>query len=170
MRGALITGNLVYVPANHRIDTDRFAAGHAGRWADLESELSTMGTDTLELIADAIRIFVDDAAAAQTFYRELLGLPLHGGSPDQGYLVFGIGGVRLVVEAADSNDDESVSLVGRLVGLSFRVRDIQRAYRELESRGVVFAGAPERQPWGGTLAHFYDCSRNVLTLVEHPAA
>jgi hypothetical protein len=31
MRGVLITGNLAYVPANHRIDTDRFAAGHAER-------------------------------------------------------------------------------------------------------------------------------------------
>jgi hypothetical protein len=31
MRGVPITGNLAYVPANHRIDTDRFAAGHAGR-------------------------------------------------------------------------------------------------------------------------------------------
>lgn len=31
MRGVLITGNLVFAPANRRIDTDRFAAGHAGR-------------------------------------------------------------------------------------------------------------------------------------------
>lgn len=129
-----------------------------------------MSADTLELIPDAIRIFVDDAGAAQTFYREILGLPLNGGSPKQGYLVFGIAGVRLVVEAADPDDDESVGLVGRLVGLSFRVRGIQRAHRELESRGVVFVGAPARQPWGGTLAHFYDCSRNILTLVEHPTA
>jgi hypothetical protein len=26
-----ITGDLAYVPANHRIDIDRFAADHAGR-------------------------------------------------------------------------------------------------------------------------------------------
>jgi hypothetical protein len=26
-----IIGDLAYVPANRRIDTDRFAAGHAGR-------------------------------------------------------------------------------------------------------------------------------------------
>jgi hypothetical protein len=31
MRGVLITGNLAYVPANRRIDTDRFAVGHAER-------------------------------------------------------------------------------------------------------------------------------------------
>jgi hypothetical protein len=31
MRGVLITGSLAFVPANRRIDTDRFAAGHAGR-------------------------------------------------------------------------------------------------------------------------------------------
>jgi len=33
MRDVLITGNLAYVPANHRIDTDRLAAGHAERYA-----------------------------------------------------------------------------------------------------------------------------------------
>jgi hypothetical protein len=33
MRSALTTGNLGYVPANRRIDADRFAAGHAGRYA-----------------------------------------------------------------------------------------------------------------------------------------
>ena len=31
MRSVLTTGNLGYVPANRRIDADRFAAGHAGR-------------------------------------------------------------------------------------------------------------------------------------------
>jgi len=33
MLGVLITGNLAFVPANRRIDTDRFAAGHAERLA-----------------------------------------------------------------------------------------------------------------------------------------
>ena len=33
MHGVLTIGNHGSVPANHRIDTDRFAAGHAGRWA-----------------------------------------------------------------------------------------------------------------------------------------
>ncbi len=33
MRGAPITGVPGYVPANYRIDADRFAADHAGRWS-----------------------------------------------------------------------------------------------------------------------------------------
>jgi hypothetical protein len=33
MRSALTTGNLGYIPANRCIDTDRFAADHAGRYA-----------------------------------------------------------------------------------------------------------------------------------------
>jgi len=32
MRCVLITGSLVSVPANRCVDTDRFAAGHAGRY------------------------------------------------------------------------------------------------------------------------------------------
>ena len=35
MRSVLTSGNPVYLPANRRIDTDRFAAGHAGRWASV---------------------------------------------------------------------------------------------------------------------------------------
>jgi catechol 2,3-dioxygenase-like lactoylglutathione lyase family enzyme len=128
----------------------------------------TMATDKLELVPDTIRIFVDDALAARSFYREALGLPLRDGSPEQGYLVFHVGSLGLLVEAVDAEDDESSGLVGRLVGLSFRVRDIERAHSDLMNRGVVFVGAPERQPWGGILAHFRDPAGNVLTLVEHP--
>src|SRR5262245_981519 len=128
-----------------------------------------MSEDTLELTPDTVRIFVDDAVAALSFYRDLLRFSVRGGSPEQGYLVFGVAGLKLLVETADPDDDEGADLVGRLVGLSFRVRDIERAHRELVHRGVAFLGAPARQPWGGSLAHFYDSARNVLTLVEHPA-
>ena len=69
----------------------------------------------------------------------------------------------------DPDDDEGRALVGRIVGLSFRVEDIHRACRELEQRGVHFTGLPERQPWGGTLAHFCDSERNIFSLVEHPS-
>jgi lactoylglutathione lyase len=122
----------------------------------------------MELIPDAIRIFVDDGAAAQSFYRDTLGLPLWVGAPELGYLVFDFEGLRLVVETGEPHEDESRPLVGRIVGLSFRVRDIHEAYRELQSRGVHFTGRPEKQHWGGTLAHFRDPAGNVLSLVEHP--
>jgi catechol 2,3-dioxygenase-like lactoylglutathione lyase family enzyme len=121
----------------------------------------------MELIPDAIRIFVGDATAAQSFYCDTLGLPLQAGSAELGYLVFNLAGLRLIVESADPNEDEGRDLIGRIVGLSFRVGDIQDAYRELQSRGVFFTGHPEKQHWGGVLAHFRDSAGNVLSLVEH---
>ena len=50
------------------------------------------------------------------------------------------------------------------MGVSLRVDDIAAAYEELRSRGVEFETPPEKQPWGGTLAHFRDPCGNVLTL------
>jgi uncharacterized glyoxalase superfamily protein PhnB len=45
------------------------------------------------------------------------------------------------------------------------VADVELAYRCLRDRGVEFPGPPERQAWGGLLAHFRDPDGNVITLV-----
>src|SRR4051812_22336118 len=115
----------------------------------------------MELVPDAIRIFVSDAPAALAFYRDVLGFLPAGGAPELGYLVFKAGAISIIVEASE----EGHPLLGRTVGLSFRVQNIHRACQELEQRGVSFTGPPERQAWGGTLAHFYDLERNVFSLV-----
>ena len=38
-------------------------------------------------------------------------------------------------------------------------------YDALREKGVRFTAAPEKQPWGGTLAHFQDPEGNELTLL-----
>ncbi len=50
--------------------------------------------------------------------------------------------------------------------MSFTVYDVQAAYDDLTAKGVRFDGEPERQPWGGVLAHLLDRPGNVLTLVQ----
>jgi predicted enzyme related to lactoylglutathione lyase len=120
------------------------------------------------LVPDAIRVFVTDLDAAQVFYRQTLELTLRGGSTELGFLVFAVGSLSVILETVNPSDDEGRGLVGRVVGFSFRVPDIHATCQELLRRGVHFTGTPERQPWGGTLAHFHDCAKNVLTLVEHP--
>ncbi len=62
-------------------------------------------------------------------------------------------------------DGDDAHLVGRFVGASIEVDDIDKAYLELAGRGVAFEGPPEKQFWGGTLAHFKDRAGNILTLV-----
>jgi predicted enzyme related to lactoylglutathione lyase len=119
----------------------------------------------MTLHPDTIRIFVSDISRAQGFYQDILELPLAQGSASQGYLLFEPGGIKVLIESCDANDDEGRNLVGRFVGLSFRVPNVREAYEELRDRGAEFSGAPEAQPWGGTLAHVCDPDRNILTLV-----
>lgn len=118
---------------------------------------------------DAARLFVRDIAAARHFYAGQLGLPLQVDGRAQGFCVFQPGAMRLVVEQvpADAPADEQV-LVGRFSGLSFRVDDVQAAYRALQARGVPFDGTPEPQPWGGVLATLRDPDGNALQLCQYP--
>jgi catechol 2,3-dioxygenase-like lactoylglutathione lyase family enzyme len=112
-----------------------------------------------------VRIWVSDMEAARRFYGETLGLKLEW---DYGAVAgFEIGepkAPQFIVELDDGSHDEE-SLVGRFVGCSLSVDDIEATYRDLTGKGVAFLGPPEKQPWGGTLAHFKDPSGNTLTLL-----
>lgn len=113
---------------------------------------------------NAVRVFVFDLPAAQAFYEDTLGLRLQHGNGD--VAVFDAGSCSLIVERADPDDEEERGFVGRFLGVSFSVHDVQAAYDDLSAKGVRFDGAPERQPWGGVLAHLLDPAGNVLTLVQ----
>ncbi|WP_416897314.1 MAG: VOC family protein [Minwuia sp.] len=109
-----------------------------------------------------VRIFVDNFAAAQAFYGETLGLKANWSMPEIGAAGFDVGTAELIVEAASGKDR---ALVGRFVGVSLQVDDIDAAYRSMTAKGVTFEQPPEKQVWGGTLAHFRDPSGNILTLL-----
>jgi predicted enzyme related to lactoylglutathione lyase len=111
-----------------------------------------------------IRIFVDDLEVARDFYERDLGLAVKWthGNVAVGYDL----GADLIVEAIDPEAEENdQALVGRFVGCSIAVDDIDGTYEKLTARGVAFVGPPEQQAWGGKLAHFEDPSGNVLTLL-----
>ena len=120
-------------------------------------------TDGQPMRLAAVRLFVTDMDRARTFYTEILGWTLKVANGD--YAVFAVGGADVIVETADPEDPEEAALIGRFAGISFQVGDIQHAYRTLSRSGVRFDGAPQTQPWGGTLAHFFDPDGNTLTLV-----
>ena len=42
---------------------------------------------------------------------------------------------------------------------------MDRTWRFLTGKGVVFTEPPEKQQWGGTIAHFRDPDGNILTLL-----
>ena len=117
------------------------------------------------------RVFVKDIAAVRTFYASQLGLPLKADGSQHGYCVFKAGNTELVIEVvADDAPEEDRVLVGRVTGWSFTVKDISEKHRQLVALGVPFAGAPEKQLWGGILATLQDPSGNELQIVQQPTA
>ncbi len=115
---------------------------------------------------DAIRVFTFDMAAARPFYTETLGLKATLTTDD--IAIFDTGGARLILETADRDDADERDLVGRFVGLSFTVDNIDGVCTELRNRGARLDNPPAQQDWGGTLAHVKDPDGNILTLVQYP--
>ena len=105
------------------------------------------------------RVFVTDMARARSFYAETLGLRITFETDET--IGFDMG-VQIMIELDDGAHD---TLSGRFTGLSITVTDMDAEYERLKSRGVPFLGPPEKQAWGGTLAHFTDPSDNIWTLV-----
>lgn len=113
----------------------------------------------------AVRVFVHDWERAFDFYANVLGLPVKFNEPALGWAEFDIGGPSLGLERVAQDDNEGAELIGRFVGISFQVDDIDTVYKNLREKGVEFAEPPTKQDWGGTLAHFKDPAGNILTLL-----
>ena len=113
---------------------------------------------------NAVRLFCTEVAPSADFYRDVLGLPELFRSDDAA--LFQSGQVGLLIEKGDPDDAEEADLIGRFAGVSFPVDDIAAVYAAWTKAGIRFHGEPERQPWGGTLAHFDDPAGNTLTLVQ----
>ena len=113
----------------------------------------------------AIRIFTTDWDRAVDFYRETIGLPLTFADQAFAWAEFDLGGAKLGIEGLDADSPQAGDLVGRFVGVSITVDDIDLTHAQLSGKGVEFTAPPEKQPWGGTLAHFKDPDGNILTLL-----
>ena len=110
----------------------------------------------------AIRIFVLQWDDACRFYREILGLKDRFRNDEIGWTESDLNGPCIRVEPGDP---EGNAPVGRFVGESLRVEDLQAFCQDFLAKGVKFSAALESQPWGGSLAHFKDPDGNVLTLL-----
>ena len=119
-------------------------------------------------------IMVSDQAQALKFYTEKIGLDIR-------LNVHFYGGKWIEVAPKDSESTLSImepnsqmmtqdeleiarKNIGRNTGVWFFTSDIQSTYEELKSKGIDIT-KPEKQEWGGTLAHFEDPAGNILTLV-----
>ncbi len=115
----------------------------------------------------AARIFVEDWESAMDFYENVLGLNSQFKDGASGWAQMEVGeDVYLGIERLERHDPEFKELVGRFVGISLLVEDIDKTYSRLIEKEVEFVGPPEKQAWGGTLAHFKDLDGNILTLLS----
>jgi lactoylglutathione lyase len=113
----------------------------------------------------AVRIFVTDWERAINFYSKTLEMAVAHRSDEWGWAQMATGEGQLALERVNPSDGEGRGLVGRFVGVSLEVPDIFATCKILAERGVDFVGPPEKQPWGGVLAHLRDPDGNVLTLL-----
>lgn len=119
----------------------------------------------LTLRLKTVRIYVGDFAAAFTFYAETLGLPVVTGAADGAYALFDTGAAQLAVERIPPNHPAYGDLVGRFAGVSFMVPNLTALHTDLAAKGVEFMAPPQKQSWGGGIAHFRDTAGNILSLV-----
>ncbi|MCH2392751.1 MAG: hypothetical protein MK238_09495 [Nitrospinales bacterium] len=57
-------------------------------------------------------------------------------------------------------------LLGRFLGFSLEVKDLDNFYQKSIELGIIFTGPPEEQVWGGIMTHVIDCSGNTFSVVQ----
>ncbi|MEM6763914.1 MAG: VOC family protein [Bacteroidota bacterium] len=118
---------------------------------------------------DTLRIFVRDLNEAMAFYKQLLGIPIRSFNEDLGWAELDLGeGVTIRLEWIYPFADEFQVRVGRFLGISLSVDDLESSFEKLTEKGVVFVKEPQKHTSGILVAHLQDPSGNVLTLVENP--
>ena len=113
-----------------------------------------------------------DIDAAVTWYRDVLGLPHLFTFGTLAF--FDCHGIRLFLSAGDREGGGTDHPGGDSI-LYFRTDDIEASFRDLQSRGVEFLGAPHLihrhesgvEEW---MAFFEDGEGNVLAITEERAA
>jgi catechol 2,3-dioxygenase-like lactoylglutathione lyase family enzyme len=109
----------------------------------------------------------DQFAATADFYRDVLGLKCSWRDDVRHVATYELGyGPTLVLEGSGEGDGDK--LAGRITGICLGVGDVTASYQALMDRGVEFLREPDKQYWGGVMAHFKDPGGNWLTLLQRP--
>jgi catechol 2,3-dioxygenase-like lactoylglutathione lyase family enzyme len=109
-----------------------------------------------------LRVATFDLEKAEEFYGNIMGLSTISRNMEEGYILFSIAGMTLIVEQAQEGD---LLQPNKYLGISLKVRNINQTYNEFLARGVKFTHPPEKQFWGGHLTEFSDPDNNTWTLL-----
>jgi catechol 2,3-dioxygenase-like lactoylglutathione lyase family enzyme len=119
---------------------------------------------------EVITLFVEDVAAARTFYVDVLGGEVI--FADDGSAVVRLSNLMINLLHIDNAPTlvEPVQVGGPTAGAralyTIRVDDADAAYRELSERGATFLNGPIDRPWGRRTAAFADPAGNVWEIAE----
>jgi catechol 2,3-dioxygenase-like lactoylglutathione lyase family enzyme len=109
---------------------------------------------------DAISLFVDDLAAAKTFYRDVFDVPVVFEDETSVCVKFDRLFVNLLHVSAAREQVEPASVAARAAGARFQlsiwVDDVDTVCRLLERRGAPILTGPLDRPWGMRTATFAD--------------
>jgi catechol 2,3-dioxygenase-like lactoylglutathione lyase family enzyme len=111
-----------------------------------------------------VSIPVRDQDAALTFYTERLGFRVLTDQPfddSQRWIELGVG--KSETKVVLFTTDEHKSMIGTHSNVTFLADDVEKTYKELVGRGVVFDQPPEKADWG-TAAIFRDPDGNRFVL------
>ncbi len=114
-----------------------------------------------------IGIPVSNQDRALAFYTEKLGFTVltdQQFSESQRWIELSIPGAETGVVLFTPHGQED--RVGTFVNTSWAVSDVQEAYSELQSKGVEFAGPPQKQPWG-SFVMMKDSEGNQIVLASN---
>ena len=81
-----------------------------------------------------VRVFVTDWDRALRFYTETLEIPTTYRSDELGWAQLDTGEAQLALERTDPSDEEARHFVGRFVGVSLQVSDIDATRRVVQKR------------------------------------
>lgn len=107
---------------------------------------------------------VKDQDRALSFYTEKLGFRVFTDQPfsdKQRWIELSVPGADtgVVLFTPDGHEDR----IGTFVNTSWEVDDMDATYADLQSKGVEFAGPPQKQPWG-TFVILKDSEGNQIVL------
>ena len=111
-----------------------------------------------------IHVTVEDLQRAVAFYRDVLGMSFLFEVPGQSMAFFDCGGIRLYLGKAEGPEFRSNPMI------YYRVESIDRAFKTLQQRGVVFSSEPHlihktdnSELW---MAGFQDSEGNSVILMS----
>jgi len=118
-----------------------------------------MQSEPRQLKLGTVLLGVRDLARSLAFYRDVLRLPVQFSSEEFAFL--DLGGVALALRALHGVPAPAEGVTE----LVFHVEDVDEAYRELQSRGVVFRIAPRVVTPDRFAADFRDPDGHVLSIL-----